>query len=53
MVAVRISLLNYFVNKINLLTPDKNFKIKMKGAITHDSGYLTQIIDTFKHSYFA
>lgn len=53
MVAVRVSLLNYFVNKINLLTPNNSLKIKMKEAITYDSGYLTQIIDTFKPSYFA
>ena len=40
-------------NKINFISADKNFKVKMKEAVTYDSGYLSTALSYFKNKKFA
>lgn len=37
----RTTILLYIVNKINLMSDQKQFKVKMNQAVTFDSGYLS------------
>lgn len=40
-VEARTTILLYIVNKINLMSDKKQFKVKMSQAVTFDSGYLS------------
>ena len=53
MVELRRMILLMIVNKINFISADKNFKVKMKEAVTYDSGYLSTALSYFKNKKFA
>lgn len=53
MIELRVFMLNYVVNKINILSNEKHFKVKMKFAVTYDSGFLKAAINYFKNKHFA
>jgi hypothetical protein len=46
-------MLIFIVNKINLASNDKNFKVKMKLSVTYDSGFLNTTMNFFKNKHFA
>ena len=53
MIELRMSMLIFVVNKINLMSGDKQFKVKMKLAVTYDSGFLNTAINFFHNKNFA
>ena len=46
-------MLLYIVNKINLLSDERRFQVKMKLSVTYDSGFLAVALNYFKNKHFA
>jgi hypothetical protein len=53
MIELRVSMLTFVVNKINILSGENQFKVKMKLAVSYDSGFLNTAIGFFQNRNFA
>lgn len=53
LIELRTMILIYLVNKINLMSDQKYFKVKMSSAVTFDSGFLASTLQFFKNKSFA
>lgn len=53
MIELRELMLTFLVNKVNLMCDEKHFKVKMKLAVTYDSGFLNTAMGFFNNKNFA